>query len=54
MDEVRIVRRRTHVWPIVIAVAVLALVIAWAFFAMNDGARSGVGWNGLVVWAIPA
>lgn len=54
MDEVRVVRRRTHVWPIVIAVVVLALVIAWAFFAANNGPRADVGWNGLMVWALPA
>ena len=35
MDEVRVVRRRTYVWPVVIAVIILALVIAWAFFSMG-------------------
>ena len=37
MDEVRVVRRRTHIWPVVIAVIILAIVIAWAFFAMDRG-----------------
>lgn len=42
MDEVRVVRRRTHIWPIVIAIIVLAIVIAWAFFAM-DAAQTELG-----------
>jgi hypothetical protein len=42
MDEVRIVRRRTHIWPVVIAIIILALVVIWALFSMN-GARA-VGW----------
>ena len=45
MDEVRIVRHRTHVWPVIIALIVLALVIAYVFFA-KDGPASQVGWNG--------
>jgi len=54
MDEVRIVRRRTHVWPVVIALIVLGLIIAYAFTVMNDATRSNVGWNGLIEWSIPA
>jgi len=44
MDEVRIVRHRTHIWPVIIAIIVLALVIAYVFFA-KDGPASQVGWN---------
>ena len=44
MDEVRVVRRRTYVWPVVIAVIILALVIAWAFFSMG-GTPTDVGWT---------
>ena len=44
MDEVRIVRHRTHVWPVIIAVIVLALVIGYVFFAKR-GPASQVGWN---------
>ena len=44
MDEVRVVRRRTYIWPVVIAVIILAIVIAWAFFAMDRSAlESQVG-----------
>lgn len=42
MDEVRVVRRRTHIWPVVIAIIILALVVIWAFFLMN-GAPSEIG-----------
>jgi hypothetical protein len=42
MDEVRIVRRRTHIWPLVIAVIVLALVIAYVFFVNRPAQESGV------------
>ena len=44
MDEVRIVRHRTHVWPVIIALVVLALVIGYVFFAKR-GPASQVGWN---------
>lgn len=35
MDEIRVVRRRTYVWPVVIAVIVLAIVIAWVLFGLT-------------------
>ena len=44
MDEVRIVRHRTHVWPVLIALIVLALVIGYVFFAKR-GPAGQVGWN---------
>ena len=54
MDEVRIVRRRTHVWPVVIAVVVLALVIAFVLL-MNQGATTNdLGWNGVIEWQAAA
>jgi hypothetical protein len=54
MDEVRIVRRRTHVWPVVIAVVVLALVIAFVLL-MNEGATTNdLGWNGVIEWQAAA
>lgn len=43
MDEVKIVRHRTHVWPVIIAIIVLALVIAYVFFA-GSGPANQVGW----------
>ena len=46
MDEVRIIKQRTHIWPIIIALVVLALVIAYALFSSN-GPAAQVGWNGL-------
>ncbi len=53
MDEVRIVRRRTHIWPVIIAVVILALVIAFVLF-MNRGADAtrDIGWNGLMEWPL--
>ena len=44
MDEVRIVRHRTHVWPVILALILLALVIGYVFFAKR-GPASQVGWN---------
>lgn len=52
MDEVRIVRKRTHVWPVVLAVIVAALVIAYMVF-MNDGSSRSLGWNGVIEWSVP-
>jgi hypothetical protein len=51
MDEVRVVRRRTHVWPIVIAVVVLALVIAFVLFMNHTG---DTPWNGTMQWPLDA
>lgn len=44
MDEVRIVKHRTHIWPVIIALIVLAIVIGYVLFAMN-GPSEQVGWN---------
>jgi hypothetical protein len=52
MDEVRIVRKRTHVWPVVIAVVVLALVIAFVLFMNHTG--SSTPWNGVMAWPVDA
>ena len=38
MDEVRIVKHRTHIWPVIIALIVLAIVIGYVFFAVNGPA----------------
>lgn len=46
MDEVRIVKHRTHIWPVVIALVILAIVIGYVLFAMN-GPAGQVGWNEL-------
>ena len=51
MDEVRIVRKRTHVWPVVIAVVVLALVIAFVLFMNHTGSTP---WNGVMQWPTDA
>jgi len=45
MDEVRIVKHRTHIWPVIIALVILAIIIGYVLFAMN-GPASQVGWNG--------
>ena len=44
MDEVRIVRHRTHIWPVIIALIVLALVIGYVFFS-RSGPAEQVGWH---------
>ena len=44
MDEVRIVKHRTHIWPVIIALVVLAIVSASVYFAIN-GPADQVGWN---------
>jgi len=46
MDEVRIVKHRTHIWPVIIALVILAIVIGYVLFAMN-GPANQVGWNDL-------
>jgi hypothetical protein len=51
MDEVRIVRKRTHVWPVVIAIVVLALVIAFVLFMNRTGSTP---WNGVMQWPLDA
>jgi hypothetical protein len=54
MEDVRIIRRRTHVWPVIVALVVLALVIAYVFFMMNSSAPASLGWNGLMEWGVSA
>jgi hypothetical protein len=44
MDEVRVVRRRTYIWPVVIAIIILAIVLAWALFGMNVETEPEFGW----------
>jgi hypothetical protein len=44
MDEVRIVRHRTHIWPLILAVILLAIVIGYVFFAKSGPAKQ-VGWS---------
>ena len=52
MDEVRIVRHRTHIWPVIIAIIILAVVIAYVFFS-SDGPARQVGWNSpSTTWAM--
>ena len=46
MDDVGTVRRRTHIWPVVIALIILAVVIAFALFAMKGGPLPDQGRNG--------
>jgi len=50
MDEVRIVRRRTYIWPIVIAVVLLAIVLAYVLFFNRTGVDT-VGWSGIMQWS---
>lgn len=47
MDDVRIVRRRTHIWPIVLAVILVALVVAFVLFG-NQLPIGRTGWNGVI------
>jgi len=53
MDEVRIVRRRTHIWPIVIAVVILAIVVAFVLFVNSTGDNT-LGWNRMMDWSVEA
>ena len=45
MDEVRIVKSRTHMWPMIVALIVLALVIGFVLYAWIGPAQvRQVGW----------
>jgi hypothetical protein len=44
MDEVRIVRHRTHIWPLILAIILLAIVIGYVFFSERGPAKQ-VGWS---------
>jgi hypothetical protein len=57
MDETDVIRKRTHVWPVVVAIIVLGIVIAYAFFSLNGGVRADpepTVWNGQMRWVTPA
>jgi hypothetical protein len=45
MDEVKIVRHRTHIWPVIVAVILLAVVIGYVFFARRGPVKQQLGWN---------
>jgi hypothetical protein len=42
MEQISIVRRRSRLWPIVIAVIIIALVAAAALFFFGDAATTAV------------
>ena len=54
MDEVRIVRRRTYVWPVLIAVILLALVLVYVVFFNRPPTGQPLGLNGVVPFSLPA
>ena len=54
MDEVKIVRHRTHIWPVIVAIILLAVVIGYVFFARRGPAKQQLGWNdGGIVQVMP-
>ena len=42
MEQLPIVRRRTRVWPIVLAIVVIALLVAAAFYVLGDRSVTNV------------
>ena len=47
MDEVHIVRRRTRIWPVVIAIVIVALIVVFVLFR-NQLPVGNTGWNGVI------
>ena len=45
MEEITIVRRRTRIWPILIALVVLALIVLAVFWLMGTPPATDVGSN---------
>ncbi|HEX5110419.1 MAG TPA: hypothetical protein VFV95_18340 [Vicinamibacterales bacterium] len=42
MDEVRVVRRRTLAWPLLIAILIVVIIVGWLLFSMRGTPRSGL------------
>jgi hypothetical protein len=45
MDEITVVRRRSRVWPIVIALIVVALIALAVLWMMGNQPVVDIGWN---------
>jgi hypothetical protein len=48
MEEIAIVRKRTHIWTALLVVLLLAVIVLAVVWLMGNEARTDVGWNGLV------
>jgi uncharacterized membrane protein YcaP (DUF421 family) len=48
MQEITIVRRRTRLWPILIALLVLALIVLAVLWLMGSQPVTEVSWNELI------
>ena len=48
MDEIAIVKKRTRVWPIVMAILLLVLVALAVWWFMGGTTQTDFGWNQVI------
>jgi hypothetical protein len=48
MEEITIVRKRSRLWPILIALIVLAAIVLAALWLMGREPAADFGWNGFI------
>ena len=48
MEEIAIVRRRSRVWPIVLAILLLVVIALAAIWLTGNRPSSDIGWNEVI------
>jgi hypothetical protein len=48
MEEIAIVRKRSHVWMALLVILLLAVIVLAVLWLMGGDARTDVGWNGII------
>jgi hypothetical protein len=48
MEEIAIVRKRSHIWTALLAILLLAVIVLAGLWLLGSEARTDVGWNGVI------
>jgi len=48
MEEIAIVRKRSHVWTALLIILLLAAIVLAVLWFMGSDVRTDIGWNGLI------
>ena len=48
MEEITIVRKRSHVWTALLVILLLAVILLAVVWLMGSDARTDVGWNEII------
>ena len=48
MEEITIVRKRSHVWTALLVILLLAVILLAVLWLMGSDVRTDVGWNEII------